>query len=150
MLSKNLFSMQNAYENSPWAFRSPLHGLNWRIIALKCLSMWKEYLRLPDLTPLAAKLMHPVIGWRRESEVWRGERSRVEINVRKNEEFLLLHIGRHVFSHFQESWASSFTVMTWEEKHRNSKCPLLSSSFPIFYCWEHHMIWDISLVSLQV
>jgi len=63
----------------------------------------------------------------------------------------VLPISRQVFSHFQESRASSRRMVTWEDKQHNSQC----SPFPISslkaVTAEHDIVWHgISLGSVGV
>lgn len=53
-----------------------------------------------------------------------------------------------VFSHLQNSQATSGVMVTWLEKHHHSKCPCFLS-FPCFISWAwYNMLWNSSLVSL--
>lgn len=49
-------------------------------------------------------------------------------------------MGRHLFSHPQQSRAASTTAVTWENKHHHSKRPTLPLSSPALHT-EHNGTW---------
>lgn len=61
--------------------------------------------------------------------------------------FLLAVVNKLLFSYFPGSKASPHVTITWEDECHNHKCsPFLL--FLSFYGWgQHHMIWNIPLVS---
>ena len=69
-----------------------------------------------------------LVGWENDSFI--GKAKAAHTSKANQGIHSLLPIGRQVFSHLQESKATSRVMVTWEDKRHHSECPLPSSFFP--------------------